>query len=110
MYRTHSFLRSFLLVLYSLCAHVAISVSLLCFFEALNTSHYYPAMSLGSILRSDTPFLCFFAAFLVITLLGTIIFAFSKNKAELVTSFVKTFIPTVFYSDAAFILAILIFS
>ena len=44
MIKTHSILRSFLMVLYSLCAHIAISVSLLCFFEALNTSHYYPAM------------------------------------------------------------------
>jgi hypothetical protein len=109
MIKTHSILRSFLMVLYSLCAHIAISVSLLCFFEALNTSHYYPAISLGSILRSDTPFLFFFAAFLVITLLGTIIFAFSKNKAELVTSFVKTFIPTVFWSDLLFFLWIFLF-
>ena len=64
---------------------------------------------LCSLIPQARVFLCFFAAFMVFTLLGTIVFTFSKNKYELVTSFVKTFIPTVFWSDAAFILALLIF-
>ena len=110
MTKSKSILRCLPMLLYSLFLHIALGVSLVAFFEDLSTSHYYPAISLGSILRSDAVFLCFFAAFVVFALLGTIIFAFSKNKAELVTSFVKTFIPTVVWSDAAFILAILIFS